>query len=124
MSNPVKTLLAAGGGYAASGGSGAVAAPVIGMMARRGARQATVRNLEQLQKLAAAGADPRYIVSRYAKAAGPQATPGELSQFLVTAPRKDLIELAAKVNGMKGPNRKLAADALVLAMTGQVAPEL
>jgi hypothetical protein len=37
------------------------------------------------------------------------ATP-ELSQFLVTAPRQDLIELASKLNGKRRPNRKLAAD--------------
>lgn len=43
-----------------------------------------------------------------------QATPGEVAQFLAKASRKNLMELASKLNAMKGPSWKLAADSFAL----------
>ena len=104
-------------GGATSGGVGAVAVPIMGQIARRGAARATQRNVEQLQRLAAAGAHPRFIVNKYAQAAGPNASAQDLSKFFATTPRNDLLDLAAKLNGLKGPQRKLASDAIALTLT-------
>lgn len=117
--NVVGAAIGAGAGAAATGGVGAVAVPVMGQMARRGAARATAKNVEQLQKLVAAGAHPRYIVNRYAHTAGPRATPQELAQFFVTAPQRDLLALSAQLNSLKGPHRKLATDALALALSAR-----
>ncbi|MEW6169274.1 MAG: hypothetical protein AB1651_16505 [Pseudomonadota bacterium] len=112
--NVVGAAIGAGAGAAASGGVGAVAVPVMGQIARRAAARATAKNVEQLQRLVAAGAHPRFIVNRYAQLAGPRATPQELAQYLVTAPQQDLLALAGKLNTLKGPQRKLATDAIAL----------
>ncbi|NKF23234.1 hypothetical protein [Solimonas marina] len=110
---PIRAVAKAG--YTAGGPVGAV----LGQMARKAAQRATVRNVEQLQRLIAASALPRYIVNRYATVAGKSGTPQELSQYLVTAPHTDLLDLAAKLNTLKGPQRKLAGDALALTLSGQ-----
>ncbi len=119
--NVVGAAIGAGAGAAATGGVGAVAVPIMGQMARNAAARATSKNVDQLQKLVAAGANPRYIVNRYAQTAGQRATPQELAQFFVTTQPRDLMALAAQLNGLQGPNRKLAGDALALVMSGQVA---
>ncbi|NGY03447.1 DnaB-like helicase N-terminal domain-containing protein [Solimonas terrae] len=116
--NVVGAAIGSSAGYTAGGPVGAVVVPMLGQAARKGAQRATRRNVEELQRLVAAGAHPRYIVNRYATLAGPHATPQELSQYLVATPQADLMDLAAKLNTLKGPNRKLASDALGLTLTG------
>ncbi|MFT4046962.1 MAG: hypothetical protein QM661_09730 [Solimonas sp.] len=119
--NIVGASFGAAGGAAVGGPAGAVAVPLLGQAARKGAAWATQRNVESLQRLVAAGANPSYIVNRYATLAGKAATPNDLAKYLVTAPKGDLLELAGKLNNLKGPNRKLAHDALVLSLTQQAA---
>lgn len=121
--NVVGAAIGSSAGYTAGGPVGAVVVPMLGQAARKGAQRATRRNVDKLQQLVAAGAHPRYIVNRYATLAGKKATPHELAQYLVTTPHGDLMDLAAKLNSLKGPRRQLATDALSMALSGQVAKE-
>ncbi len=117
--NIVGASIGSAGGAAAAGPVGAIAMPLAGQAARKAAARATARNVQALQRLVAAGAHPRYIVNRYAVLAGPHATPQELSQYLVTTPQADLMDLAAKLNTLKGPQRQLATDAIALSLAGK-----
>lgn len=110
------------GGSAVGGGAGAVAVPLIGQAARKGAQRATRANVSELQSLIASGGSPKAIVNRYIREAGAEATPNELAQIFAGAERGDLVSLATRLNDLRGPQRKMATDALSIMAGSRAAP--